>query len=102
MTNVNNVNNEPSEKKSIRPQPKLPQTKYSISKLGQKGLYFMILAFEIFTNVFEMSLFVVIGRNLVRSSSRYTVRQEAITLRQIALRHGSKLKPNSKVKKYVN
>lgn len=58
MTNVNNVNNEQNEKKNIRPLTKLPQTKYSISKLGQKGLYFMILSFEIFTNVFEISLFV--------------------------------------------
>lgn len=53
MTNVNNVNNEPSEKKSIRPQTKLPQNKYSISKLGQKGLYYMILRSEIFTYVFH-------------------------------------------------
>lgn len=34
MSNVNNVNNEPSEKKTIR---QLPQTKFSITKLGQKG-----------------------------------------------------------------
>lgn len=52
-------------------------------------------------------LFIVIGRNLVRCSARYTARQEALTLRQIALRHGSKIKkpkpkPKPKVKKYEN
>lgn len=47
-----------------------------------------------------MLLFIVIGRNLVRSSSRYTVRQEARTLRQLALRHGTKVKkPKPKVNK---
>ncbi|XP_025416028.1 protein Jumonji isoform X2 [Sipha flava] len=75
INNVNVVNNEPSERKTIR---QLPQTKYPLSKLGQK----------------------VIGRNLVRSSSRYAVRQEALTLRQLSLRHGSKIKkPKLKVKK---
>lgn len=38
------------------------------------------------------------GRKLVRSSSRYTVRQESLTLRQLALRHVPKIKkPTSKV-----
>lgn len=45
--------------------------------------------------------FIVIGRNLVRSSSRYTVRQESLTLRQLSLHHGLKVKkPKPKVKKY--
>ncbi|VVC29307.1 Hypothetical protein CINCED_3A006504 [Cinara cedri] len=69
--------NESNERKNIR---QLPQTKYSLTKLGQK----------------------VIGRNLVRCSSRYSSRQESLTLRQIALHHGSKIKkpkPKPKVKK---
>ncbi|XP_050428448.1 uncharacterized protein LOC126838229 isoform X2 [Adelges cooleyi] len=67
---VNNVvKNGPGEKKNVKQQ--VSQTKYaSLTKLGQK----------------------VIGRNLVRSSSRYAIRQEALTLRQLALRHGPKIK----------
>ncbi|KAL4090574.1 hypothetical protein QTP88_025380 [Uroleucon formosanum] len=71
--NVNSVNNESMERKKIS---QLPQTKFPLSKLGHK----------------------VMGRKLVRSSSRYTVRQEALTLRQLALRHPPKIKkPMSKV-----
>ncbi|CAH1736653.1 unnamed protein product [Aphis gossypii] len=79
VTNANNpyhvhsVNNEPIERKNIS---QLSQTKFPLSKLGQK----------------------VMGRKLVRSSSRYTVRQESLTLRQLALRHVPKIKkPTSKV-----
>lgn len=51
--------------------------------------------------VLNTRVFLVIGRNLVRSSSRYNVRQEALTLRQLSLHHGSKIKkPKLKVKKY--
>ncbi|XP_060850997.1 uncharacterized protein LOC132929571 [Rhopalosiphum padi] len=68
--NVNSVNNESIERKNIS---QLSQTKFPLSKLGQK----------------------VMGRKLVRSSSRYTVRQEALTLRQLALRHVPKLKKST-------
>lgn len=74
---MSSTNNELTERKNIRQSLSLPQSKYSLTKLGRK----------------------VIGRNLVRSSSRYTARQEALTLRQLALRHGSKIKPKPKVKK---
>ncbi|XP_050537392.1 uncharacterized protein LOC126903304 [Daktulosphaira vitifoliae] len=64
----NQVSNGSNEKKKVKQI--IPQTKYPLSKLGQK----------------------VIGRNLVRSGSRFAIRQEAITLRQLALRHGTKIR----------
>jgi hypothetical protein len=42
INNVNVVNNEPSERKTIR---QLPQTKYPLSKLGQKGTVNVIFMF---------------------------------------------------------
>lgn len=100
---ANTVNNELTIRKSIRSSSLLlPQSKYSLTKLGQKGivnLLFTDICLCKLYNIINIVGYIVIGRNLVRSSSRYTARQEALTLRQLALHHGSKIKPKPKVNK---